>query len=168
MSQSGGVNQSILSMTESESHEAAAKQVPHELLKEPVIKKKNAEPRSLVRQNENTQPRAVTINPHASIEQLLQKEEALFFKSRQFDTQTGAPVRRFKTPQLHSEHMSGKKTVLYTSGDKRLVRGKTNVICLMKPSQMVKADMLFSSDKRCRGEKPNNEIVLKQSLDKYR
>ncbi|MBQ4839383.1 hypothetical protein [Pseudoalteromonas luteoviolacea] len=106
-------------------------------------------------------------NPHKGLQQLQQKEQEAYFGSKQFDTQSGAPIERMNTPQAHTQFFSGETEEIYRSQGRRLVKWKGKCYLFEDTSEMAQAGLPSSSGRPCPGELSNNESLLKQSLDKY-
>ncbi|MDK1289132.1 hypothetical protein [Pseudoalteromonas umbrosa] len=111
--------------------------------------------------------KVIKVNPYKGIEQLKQKEQEAFFGSRQFDKQTGSPALRMSTPKAHTQYLSGETEVIYRSQNKRLVKWKGKCYLFDDSSEMAQAGLPSSSGRPCPGELSNNEVMLKQALDKY-
>ncbi|AOT06588.1 hypothetical protein [Pseudoalteromonas luteoviolacea] len=111
--------------------------------------------------------KVIKVNPYKGIEQLQQKEQEAFFGSRQFDKQAGAPAVRMRTPKAHTQFLSGESEVIYRNQNRRLVKWKGKCYLFDDSMEMAQADLPSSSGRPCPGELSNNEVMLKQSLDKY-
>lgn len=111
----------------------------------------------------------IKINPYKSFERVVEKEQQAYFKSQQFNNQLSKPKATIKPSKKYLDQTSNQDEVVVGSvtSSHKTIKYKGKCYLVDSSSEMGSMDMPSSSGFPCPGEKSDNEILLKNSLDKY-
>ncbi|TMO83943.1 hypothetical protein [Pseudoalteromonas spongiae] len=167
--------------------EPKQQEVPEKILKKVVVEqvnspKKVAEPpvpkstekplksapKTQKKSNE-TKAKVIKFNRYKSIESVIEKEQQAYFKSQQFNNQISQPKVKIKPSQKYQDLVNGQTEVVTGSvaSSRKTIKYKGKCYLVDSNSEMGSMDMPSSSGFPCPGEKSDNEILLKNSLNKY-
>ena len=113
--------------------------------------------------------KAIKFNRYKSFESVIEKEQQAYFKSQQFNNQISQPKVTIKPSKNYQELVNGQAEVVAgrVTSPRKTIKYKGKCYLIDSSSEMGSMDMPSSSSFPCPGEKSDNEILLKNSLDKY-
>lgn len=120
-------------------------------------------------QEKSTETKVIKFNRYKSLESVIEKEQKAFFKSQQFNNQIGQPKVKIKPSQKYQDLVNKQAEVVVgnVTSSRKTIKYKGKCYLVDSNSEMGSMDMPSSSGFLCPGEKSDNEILLKNSLDKY-
>ncbi|WP_100912468.1 hypothetical protein [Pseudoalteromonas spongiae] len=125
-------------------------------------------PKTQKKSNE-TKTKVIKFNRYKSLESVIEKEQQAYFKSQQFNNQISQPKVKIKPSQKYQDLVKGQAEVVTGSvtSSRKTIKYKGKCYLVDSSSEMGSMDMPSSSGFPCPGEKSDNEILLKNSLNKY-
>ncbi|MFH6952996.1 hypothetical protein ACHSBP_07815 [Pseudoalteromonas sp. XMcav1-K] len=125
-------------------------------------------PKTQKKSNE-TKTKVIKFNRYKSLESVIEKEQQAYFKSQQFNNQISQPKVKIKPSQKYQDLVNRQAEVVTGSvtSSRKTIKYKGKCYLVDSSSEMGSMDMPSSSGFPCPGEKSDNEILLKNSLDKY-
>lgn len=113
--------------------------------------------------------KAIKFNRYKSFESVIEKERQAYFKSQQFNNQISQPKVKIKPSKKYQDLTSKQAEVVVGSetSTRKTIKYKSKCYLVDSNSEMGSMDMPSSSGFPCPGEKSDNEILLKTSLDNY-
>ena len=165
--------------------EPKQQEVPEKIAKKAVVEKVNKTPkvaespipkrtekplkRAPKTQEKSTETKVIKFNRYKSLESVIEKEQQTYFKSQQFNNQISQPKVIIKPSKKYQDLTSKQAEVVVGSetSTRKTIKYKSKCYLVDSNSEMGSMDMPSSSGFPCPGEKSDNEILLKNSLDKY-
>ncbi|MDE3274275.1 hypothetical protein [Pseudoalteromonas sp. G4] len=167
--------------------ELKQQEVPEKILKKTVVGQENKTPKvaklpvpkstekpleSVLKnqkKSNETKTKVIKFNRYKSLESVIDKEQQAFFKSQQFNNQISQPKVKIKPSQKYQDLVNEQAEVVVGSvtSPRKTLKYKGKCYLVDSSSEMGSMDMPSSSGFPCPGEKSDNEILLKNSLDKY-
>ncbi len=125
-------------------------------------------PKTQKKSNE-TKTKVIKFNRYKSLESVIEKEQQAYFKSQQFNNQISQPKVKIKPSKKYQDLVNRQTEVVTGSvtSSRKTIKYKGKCYLVDSSSEMGSMDMPSSSGFPCPGEKSDNEILLKNSLDKY-
>ncbi|MFY8352640.1 hypothetical protein AAEU29_19005 [Pseudoalteromonas sp. SSM20] len=120
-------------------------------------------------QEKSAETKVIKFNRYKSLESVIEKEQQAYFKSQQFNNQVSQPKVKIKPTQKYQDLVKEQAEVVVGSvtSPRKTLKYKGKCYLVDSSSEMSSMDMPSSSGFPCPGEKSDNEILLKNSLDKY-
>ena len=114
-----------------------------------------------------TKSKVIKFNRYKSLESVIEQEQQAYFKSRQFGNQVSRPKVIIKPSKKYQDLIRKKAEVVVGSAtsSRKTVKYKGKCYLVDSNSEMGSMDMPSSPGFPCPGEKSDNEILLKNSLD---
>lgn len=165
--------------------EPKQQEVPEKIAKKAVVEKVNKTPKvakspipkrtekplksAPKTQEKSTETKVIKFNRYKSLESVIEKEQQAFFKSQQFNNQIGQPKVKIKPSQKYQDLVNeqAEAVVGNATSSHKTIKYKGKCYLVDSRSEMGSMDMPSSPGFPCPGEKSDNEILLKNSLDKY-
>ena len=116
-----------------------------------------------------TKSKVIKFNRYKSLESVIEQEQQAYFKSRQFGNQVSRPKVIIKPSKKYQDLTRKQAEVVVGSAasSRKTIKYKGKCYLVDSKSEMGSMDMPSSPGFPCLGEKSDNEILLKNSLDKY-
>ncbi|KPV96884.1 hypothetical protein AN214_01345 [Pseudoalteromonas sp. P1-9] len=139
---------------------------------EPPVQKSTENPLKSVPKTQGkstNKTKVIKFNRYKSLENVIEKEQQAYFKSQQFNNQISQPKVKIKPSQKYQDLVNAKAEVVVGSAtsSRKTIKYKGKCYLVDSSSEMGSMDMPSSSGFPCPGEKSDNEILLKNSLNKY-
>lgn len=167
--------------------EAKQQNVPEKVIKKVVVGQENKTPKvaelpvlkstekpleiapKTQKKSNETKTKVIKFNRYKSLESVIEKEQQAYFKSQQFNNQISQPKVKIKPSQKYQDLVNRQAEVVTGSvtSSRKTIKYKGKCYLVDSSSEMGSMDMPSSSGFPCPGEKSDNEILLKNSLDKY-
>lgn len=121
------------------------------------------------KKSNETKTKVIKFNRYKSLESVIEKEQQAYFKSQRFNNQISQPKVKIKPSQKYQDLVKGQTEVVTgnVTSSRKTIKYKGKCYLVDSSSEMGNMDMPSSSGFPCPGEKSDNEILLKNSLDKY-
>jgi hypothetical protein len=141
-----------------------------EQITRPVTTSANHVSRSKLKPNkvtaaESNTPVAIKINPYKALNSMLSNEHHQFIEQQQVNSNPPQP-KRITVPQTHQQHSAAIK--LSDAGGKQVYQQGKNCYTIDLNSVMAKSDLPSGPPRPCKHIKSDDEILLEQSLNKWR
>lgn len=167
--------------------EPKQQEVPEEILKKAVVEQVNNTPKieellvpkstekpleispKTQKKSNETKTKVIKFNRYKSLESVIEKEQQAYFKSQQFNNQISQPKVKIKPSKKYQDLVNRQTEVVTGSvtSSRKTIKYKGKCYLVDSSSEMGSMDMPLSSGFPCPGEKSDNEILLKNSLNKY-
>ena len=173
--------------TDEQKPEAKQQNVPEKVIKNTVVGQENKAPKvtelpvpkstekpleispKTQKKSNETKTKVIKFNRYKSLESVIEKEQQAYFKSQQFNNQISQPKVKIKPSKKYQDLVNRQTEVVTGSvtSSRKTIKYKGKCYLVDSSSEMGSMDMPSSSGFPCPGEKSDNEILLKNSLNKY-
>ncbi len=115
---------------------------------------------------ENREKGVKRLNPYAAISSVARQSHQEYVSQQSLSHQVGAPKQFIATPKHYANYNSTQKIASLNNG-RSIVKWRGKCYIMDANSAMGSADMPSSGGGLCPGEKSDDEVLLKKSLDKW-